>query len=114
LADLRGETFRFLPRRFAPNYYEAVLSAVGSTGEEFVVWENPLPGLRYFGNLGLGGFNILPASISRSLPAGTRCLPISDDLPHAELVMAWGSGGGRAVETVAALATRLAGQPARS
>jgi DNA-binding transcriptional LysR family regulator len=108
LAELRGETFRFLPRRFAPAYYDAVLRAVGSTGEEFNVWENPLPGLRYFGNLGSGGFHVLPASISGALPAGTRCLPISDDLPLAELLMAWRPGAGRTVEAVASVATKLA------
>jgi DNA-binding transcriptional LysR family regulator len=112
LADLRGEIFRFLPRRFAPSYYDAVLHAVTSTGEQFTVWENPLPGLRYFGDLGSGGFNVLPSSIDRSLPAGTRCVPISDELPRAELVMAWRSGAGRAVEAVASVATKLGGSEA--
>jgi DNA-binding transcriptional LysR family regulator len=112
LAELRGDTFRFLARRFAPNYYDAVLRAVGSTGEEFTVWENPLPGLRYFGNLGSEGFHVLPTSISRSLPAGIRCLPISDDLPQAELVMAWRPGAGQAVEAVAAVATKATAERA--
>ncbi|HEX2286653.1 MAG TPA: LysR substrate-binding domain-containing protein [Mycobacterium sp.] len=111
LAELRGETFRFLARRFAPNYYDAVLRVVGSTGEDFTVWENPLPGLRYFGTLGAGGFNLLPTSISRSLPAGIRCLQIADDLPPAELVMAWRSGAGQAVEAVASVATKAARRP---
>ena len=106
LAQLRGETFRFLPRRFAPNYYDAVLAAVAGTGEEFTVWENPMPGLRYFGDLGTGGFNILPMSIKTSLPAGLRCLPIVDAMPQAELVMAWRSGAGHAVEAVASVATK--------
>jgi DNA-binding transcriptional LysR family regulator len=114
LAELRGETFRFLPRRFAPNYYDAVLAAVGGTGEEFTVWENPLPGLRYFGDLGAGGFHLLPMSISRSLPAGLRCMQISDELPPAELVMAWRSGAGQAVEAVASIATKVARGRARS
>jgi DNA-binding transcriptional LysR family regulator len=113
LADLRGETFRFLPRRFAPDYYDAVLTAVGSTGEEFTVWENPLPGLRYFGDLGAGGFHVLPASISRSLPAGLRCVPISEQLPPAELVMVWRSGAGQAVEAVASVATNCLPRPLR-
>lgn len=107
LVDLRGESLRFLPRRFAPDYHDAVLTAVASTGEEFTVWENPLPGLRYFGDLDAGGFHVLPASISRSLPAGLRCLPISDELPPAELVMSWRSGAGQAVEAVASVASKL-------
>jgi DNA-binding transcriptional LysR family regulator len=107
LGDLRGETFRFLPRRFAPNYYDAVLSALRSTGEHFPVWENPLPGLRHFGDIRSGGFHMLPASIGDSLPAGLRCLTILDDLPPAELEMVWRPGAGRAVEAVAAIARLL-------
>jgi DNA-binding transcriptional LysR family regulator len=109
LSDLRGETFRFLPRRFAPQYYDAVLAALRSTGEDFHVWENPLPGLRYFGDLATGGFNLLPVSISRSLPSGVKCLPVADRLPTVDLEMVWRPGGGRAVEAVAAIATRLVG-----
>ena len=108
LAELRGETFRFLPRRFAPDYYDAVLAAVAGTGEQFTVWENPVPGLRYFGDLGAGGFHVLPMSVKNLLPAGLRCLPIADALPQAELVMAWRSGAGHAVEAVASVATKLA------
>jgi DNA-binding transcriptional LysR family regulator len=114
LAELRGETFRFLPRRFAPDYYDAVLAAVAGTGEEFAVWENPLPGLRYFGDLGAGGFHVLPKSISRSLPAGLRCMQISDELPPATLVMAWRPGSGQAVEAVASVAAKLARGRGRS
>jgi DNA-binding transcriptional LysR family regulator len=107
LGELRGETFRFLPRRFAPHYYDAVLRAVRSTGEEFPVWENPVPGLRHFGDFRSGGFHMLPTSIGGSLPAGLRCLTIVDDIPRAELAMVWRPGAGRAVEVVAAMA-RLA------
>jgi DNA-binding transcriptional LysR family regulator len=107
LGELRGETFRFLPRRFAPHYYDAVLRAVRSTGEEFAVWENPVPGLRHFGDFRSGGFHMLPTSIGGSLPAGLRCLTIVDDIPRAELAMVWRPGAGRAVEVVAAMA-RLA------
>jgi hypothetical protein len=109
LSDLRGETFRFLPRRFAPHYYDAVLAALRSTGEEFHVWENPLPGLRYFGDLAAGRFNLLPVSISRSLPTGVKCLPVTDRLPTIALEMVWRPGAGRAVEAVAAIATKLVG-----
>jgi DNA-binding transcriptional LysR family regulator len=109
LSDLRSATFRFLPRRFAAHYYDAVLAALRSTGEDFHVWENPLPGLRYFGDLATGGFNLLPLSISRSLPAGVRCIPVTDRLPPVELEMVWRPGTGRAVEAVAAMATKLVG-----
>jgi DNA-binding transcriptional LysR family regulator len=104
LRDLRGETFRFLPRRFAPNYYDAVLGALHSTGEDFPVWENPLPGLRHFGDIRSDGFHMLPASIGDSLPAGLTCLTIADELPPAELQLVWRTGAGRAVEAVATMA----------
>ncbi|MCV7284570.1 LysR family transcriptional regulator [Mycolicibacterium wolinskyi] len=107
LHEFAGDTFRFLPRRFAAAYYDAVLRAVRSTGVEFAVWENPLPGLRHFGDLHTGGFNVLPTSISRSLPAGLTCLTILDDLPPAELAMVWRPGTGKAVEAVAATARSL-------
>ena len=109
LSDLRGDTFRFLPRRFAPHYYDAVLSALRSTGEDFPLWENPFPGLRYFGDLREGGFNLLPVSISRSLPAGVHCLRVTDDLPMIALEVVWRPGAGRAVEAVAALLRVTAG-----
>ena len=107
LSELRGETFRFLPRRFAPRYYDAVLRALQSSGEDFSVWENPLPGLRHFGDIRSGGFHMLPASIAGSLPAGLICLTILDELAPAELEMAWRPGAGRAVEAVAAIARFL-------
>jgi DNA-binding transcriptional LysR family regulator len=103
LKDLRGDTFRFLPRRFAPDYYDAVLAAVRSCGEDFPLWHNPFPGLRYFGDLGSGGFHVLPKSITSSLPAGVAVLPILDPLPGIELNLIWRPGAGRAVEAVAAV-----------
>jgi len=104
LSELRGETFRFLPRRFAPNYYDAVLAALRSSGEDFRVWENPLPGLRHFGDIRSDGFHLLPASIGGALPAGLTCLTVADEIPPAELEMVWRPGAGRAVEAVAAMA----------
>jgi DNA-binding transcriptional LysR family regulator len=106
LRDLRGDTFRFLARRFAPDYHDAILAAIRSTGEDFDVWENPSPGLRYFGDLTSGGFHVLPRSITRSLPAGVRALPITDELPPAVLRIAWRAGARRSVEAVASVATR--------
>ena len=76
LLDLSGDTLRFLPRHFAPAYYDAVLAAVRAGGVEFAVWENPFPGLRYFGDLGSDGFHVLPLPMSTALPAGVRVLPI--------------------------------------
>lgn len=103
LRDFRGETFRFLPRRYAPHYYDSVLAALRSTGEDFTVWENPMPGLRYYGDRS-AGFHMLPASMARSLPAGLRCVPLDDDLPPVEVRIVWRPGAGHAVETVVALA----------
>jgi LysR substrate binding domain len=103
LAELRGDTFRFLPRRFAPDYYDAVLAAVQSSGEDFPMWHNPFPGLRYFGDLASGGFHVLPKSIASALPAGVKVLRIVDPLPGIELNLIWRPGAGRAVEAVAAL-----------
>jgi DNA-binding transcriptional LysR family regulator len=107
LCELRDETFRFLPRRFAPHYYDSVLRALRSTGEDFRMWENPLPGLRHFGDVRSGGFHMLPASIGGSLPAGLTCLTVVDELPPAVLEMVWRPGAGRAVEAVAAMARML-------
>lgn len=106
LTDFRGETFRFLPRRYAPHYYDRVLAALRSTGEDFPVWENPMPGLRYYGDLS-AGFNMLPVSMTRALPGGMRCIPLTDRLPAAELHIVWRPGAGHAVETVVALAVSV-------
>jgi DNA-binding transcriptional LysR family regulator len=103
LAELRDDTLRFLPRRFAPDYYEAVLAAVSSGGVQFSLWHNPFPGLRYFGDLDSGGFHVLPRSIASALPAGVKALRIVDPLPGLELNLIWRPGAGRAVEAVATL-----------
>jgi DNA-binding transcriptional LysR family regulator len=104
LAELRDDTFRFLPRRFAPAYYDAVLAAVRHSGVDFTLWENPFPGLRYFGDLDTGGFHVLPQSIANALPAGVRVLKIRDTLPKLEIHAVWRPGAGGAVEAFAAVA----------
>ncbi|CAN5878636.1 LysR substrate-binding domain-containing protein [soil metagenome] len=109
LADMRDDTFRFLPRHFAPDYYDAVLAAVYGSGVNFTMWENPFPGLRYFGDLDVGGFHVLPRSIAGALPAGVRVLTIRDTLPMVELNMVWRPGAGGAVEAFAAVACPAVG-----
>jgi Transcriptional regulator len=90
LRDLRGQTLRFFPRRYAPFYYDRVLAALHSTGERFDVWENPLPGLRNLNlNLCEDGFMFLPRSVSLQLPAKITCLTVTDDLPPIELAISW-------------------------
>ena len=88
LRDLRGETFQLFDRRLAPDYHDALLAALHSTGETFEVWENPIPGLRNL-NLHSGGFMLLPRSIGAQLPGRVACVPISDDLPPVELTLVW-------------------------
>jgi DNA-binding transcriptional LysR family regulator len=89
LADLRGATFRFFPRRFAPVYFDLVVELLGSTGETFEVWQNPDPGLRNAADRHLDGFTVVPASVGEQLLDGVRCVPISDNLPLVDLVIMW-------------------------
>ncbi|MFG1942948.1 LysR substrate-binding domain-containing protein [Nonomuraea sp. NPDC048826] len=111
LRDLRGETLRFFPRRFAPHYHDRVLAALASTGETFEVWENPLPGLRNLNlHLRQDGFMFLPGSIARLLPAGIACLAVADELPPIELAVSWNRRGTRAVTALVHAARRLAGE----
>jgi hypothetical protein len=72
------------------------------------VWGNPLPGLRYFGDLAA---RVQPAAgvDQPPLPAGVKCLPVTHRLPTIALEMVWRPGAGRAVEAVAAIATKLVG-----
>ncbi|MEU6788369.1 LysR substrate-binding domain-containing protein [Nonomuraea angiospora] len=109
LRDLRGETLRFFPRRFAPRYHDEVLAALHSTGETFDVWENPLPGLRNLNlNLSDNGFMLLPRSLGRQLPTGVTCLPLTDDLPPIELRISWERNPSPAATALIRTARRLA------
>ncbi|GAA2656713.1 LysR substrate-binding domain-containing protein [Streptomyces aculeolatus] len=85
LRDLRGETFRFLARDLAPDYHDAVLAAARSTGEDFAVWHNPVPGLRNHLGVLTDGFMLLPRSVAEHLlPAAAR-LTLTDPLPPVPL-----------------------------
>ncbi|MFG1708932.1 LysR family transcriptional regulator [Nonomuraea sp. M3C6] len=111
LRDLRGETLRFFPRRFAPHYYDEVLGALRGTGKEFDVWENPLPGLRNLNvSLSDSGFMLLPRSLSRQLPGGIAHLTITDDLPPIELRLSWERNPSPAATALVRTARRLAGR----
>ncbi|MDT0447352.1 LysR family transcriptional regulator [Streptomyces johnsoniae] len=87
LADLRGETFRFITREPAPGYVDAVFAALGATGETFPVWENPVPGLRNHTEVSGGGFMLLPRSVAEHLLPAAACLPVLDDLPPVPLAL---------------------------
>ncbi|GLW07056.1 transcriptional regulator, LysR family protein [Microtetraspora sp. NBRC 13810] len=109
LSELRGETLRFFPRRFAPRYHDEVLAALRSSGETFAIWENPLPGLRNLNlHLRSEGFMILPASLGEQLPAGVTFLPINDRLPTIDLEMAWERHASAATLTLVAVTLDLA------
>ncbi|MEV4170302.1 LysR family transcriptional regulator [Nonomuraea sp. NPDC049709] len=109
LRDLRGETLRFFPRRFAPLYYDRVLASLRSTGEEFDVWENPLPGLRNLNvSLSDSGYMLLPRSLCGQLPGGIACLRLEDRLPPIELRVSWQRNPSPAVMTLVRTARRVA------
>jgi DNA-binding transcriptional LysR family regulator len=89
LRDLRGETFRFLPRRLAPLYVDFVMAAVHSTGETFEVWQSADPRLGTFAVDDLGGFTVVPASVGERLPRSVACVPFTDPLPEVDLDVVW-------------------------
>ncbi|WP_181448955.1 LysR family transcriptional regulator [Nonomuraea aridisoli] len=109
LRELRGETLRFFPRSYAPRYHDEVLAGVRGTGEEFEVWENPLPGLRNLAvSLSDGGFMVLPRSLCARLPGGIAFLPLLDRLPPIELRLSWAPDPSPAVTALIRTAHRLA------
>jgi len=111
LRQLRGETWRFFPRSFAPHYHDAITSAVRGTGEAFDTWENPLPGLRNLAvSLRRTGFMLLPRSVGDQLPAGLACVPVDDDLPTVDLELLWRTGSAPATLAVVGTARDLAGR----
>ncbi|MFE4668102.1 LysR family transcriptional regulator [Streptomyces sp. NPDC056716] len=85
LRDLRGDTFRFLARDLAPAYHDAVLAVARSTGEDFTVWENPVPGLRNHLGIRSDGFMLLPRSVAAHLLPAAAHLPLTDPLPPITL-----------------------------
>jgi DNA-binding transcriptional LysR family regulator len=89
LHELRGETFRMLPRRLAPLYFDYVVAAVQSAGVDLDVWQNPRAGLRDLSVGDLGGFTIAPSSVGGRLPRGVACVPLTDPLPPIDLSILW-------------------------
>jgi DNA-binding transcriptional LysR family regulator len=109
LRDLRGEVFRFFPRRYGPVYYDAVIASLASTGETFDIWENPTPGMRNLGLRDTGeGFTLLPRSVGELLGPDVRCLPLSDRLPEIALEALWMPNPAPAVATFLRTADALA------
>ena len=89
LRDLRGRTFCFFPRHVAPDSYDAVLAALGHTGEAFDVWADPVPQARH-DRLRTGeDFTVVPRSLGGDPPPGTVSRPILDDLPSIDLELVW-------------------------
>jgi DNA-binding transcriptional LysR family regulator len=109
LRELRGERLRLSPRGLAPRYHDTVLAALHGTGETFETIENPVPGLRNYLSLRVGGFMVLPRSAGGRLPPGLVCLRIADPLPQVRLEILWRPTGaspaaGALVETARWLA----------
>lgn len=92
LRDLRGETLRFLPRRLAPRYFDLVVGALRSAGEELDVWQGADPRLGSFAVDVLGGFTVVPSSVGERLPRTVTCVRLTDPLPAVELVVVWRPG----------------------
>lgn len=109
LRELRGNTFCYFPRSFAPANHEVVSAALRSTGENFPVSEHLAPGLRHPPLTDEHSFTLLPASMIGHLPAGTVGIPLTDDLPTLDLSMAWprASAAGP-IGTVIAAANKVA------
>ncbi len=102
LRDLRGHTFCYFPRRRAPAYHDAVLEALSSTGEDFTVWEHPIP------NDPLN-FTVIPSSTIPHVPDGLAVVPFTDPLPDFDLELLWNARAAEPVtEAVVAAALRLA------
>jgi DNA-binding transcriptional LysR family regulator len=86
LRELRDETFCFLPRALAPGYYDQVVSALHALGEDFVVWEHPVPGLRLPPLRDDGtGFSLVTASAGERLGHDMVSLAVLDDLPAIDV-----------------------------
>jgi DNA-binding transcriptional LysR family regulator len=109
LRDLRGETFRFVPRHLAPDYFDAVVAILRKGGETFDVWQIPLPGLPDCGVGDLGGFTLVPPSAGQRLAASVTCVPLADPLPPVELRILWRHDGATApVQRLVDVARELA------
>lgn len=90
LRDLRGETFCFLGRALVPDFHDLVVSALRKAGEDFEIWEHPVPGLRVSPLRDDGsGFTLVCESAGTRLGAGLVALPLLDRLPAVEVRMVW-------------------------
>jgi DNA-binding transcriptional LysR family regulator len=108
LADLRGQTFCFFPRTVAPESYDAVLTALGHTGETFDVWTDPVPRARHERLRAGTAFTVVPRSLAADPPAGTVSLTLLDDLPPVRLELAWRSDASSpSLEALVAVARRV-------
>jgi len=93
LRELRGGTFCFFPRHLAPDSYDAVVAALGHTGEVFDRWEEPVPSARHDRLREGKDFTLVPRSLGERPPAGTVSLTVLDDLPPVGLELVWRPDG---------------------
>lgn len=108
LAELRGETLWFAPRRSSPRYVDFVTAALRSTGEVPEVTESADPLLGGFADGELDGFTVVPSSVGKRLPHGLVCVDLRDPLPPVDLVALWRADGmSPPVERVVETARRL-------
>jgi DNA-binding transcriptional LysR family regulator len=89
LRELRGGTFCFFPRHLAPASYDAVVAALGHTGEAFDRWEDPVPSARHDRLREGKDFTLVPHSLGEHPPAGTVSLTVLDELPPVGLELVW-------------------------
>jgi DNA-binding transcriptional LysR family regulator len=89
LRDLRASVFCCFPRHLAPDSYDAILAALGHTGEVFEVWTDPVPAARHDRLRAGRDFTVVPRSLAAHPPAGTVSLPILDDLPPVGVDLVW-------------------------
>ncbi len=110
LSDLRGQVFCFFPRDVAPDSYDAVLAALGHTGERFALWTDPVPQARHDRLRAGEDFTVVPRSLGARPPDGTVSLPVLDDLPPVDLELIWRPGSvSPSVDALIAVARRLGG-----
>ncbi|WP_407561911.1 hypothetical protein [Streptomyces sp. 184] len=86
-----------------------VLAAARSTGEDFPVWHNPVPGLRNHLGVLTDGFMLLPRSVAEHLLPGAARLTLTDPLPPVPLQLVHrGTADAPALAALVRTARRLA------